>query len=55
MEIGCHLPTQGPWATPEALITFASKAEAHQQTFGATTSPTHWKPSISWRRSFGLP
>jgi probable F420-dependent oxidoreductase len=30
MEIGCHLPTQGPVATPEALVTFASRAEAHQ-------------------------
>jgi probable F420-dependent oxidoreductase len=30
MEIGCHLPTQGPLATPEALAAFASKAEAHQ-------------------------
>jgi alkanesulfonate monooxygenase SsuD/methylene tetrahydromethanopterin reductase-like flavin-dependent oxidoreductase (luciferase family) len=30
MEIGCHLPTQGPVATPEALVTFARQAEAHQ-------------------------
>jgi hypothetical protein len=28
MEIGCHLPTQGPLATPEALAAFASEAEA---------------------------
>jgi probable F420-dependent oxidoreductase len=30
MEIGCHLPTQGPLATPEALMTFARRAEEHQ-------------------------
>ena len=30
MEIGCHLPTQGPVATPEALVTFARQAEEHQ-------------------------
>jgi probable F420-dependent oxidoreductase len=30
MEIGCHLPTQGPLATPEALATFAHQAEEHQ-------------------------
>jgi probable F420-dependent oxidoreductase len=30
MEIGCHLPTQGPLATPEALETFARQAEAHR-------------------------
>jgi alkanesulfonate monooxygenase SsuD/methylene tetrahydromethanopterin reductase-like flavin-dependent oxidoreductase (luciferase family) len=30
MEIGCHLPTQGPVATPEALMTFARQAEEHQ-------------------------
>lgn len=30
MEIGCHLPTQGPVATREALLTFARKAEAEQ-------------------------
>jgi probable F420-dependent oxidoreductase len=29
MEIGCHLPTQGPLATPEALVTFAQRAEEH--------------------------
>ena len=27
MEIGCHLPTQGPVATREALVTFAREAE----------------------------
>src|SRR5438477_6515601 len=27
MDIGCHLPTQGPVATREALMTFAQKAE----------------------------
>jgi probable F420-dependent oxidoreductase len=27
MEIGCHLPTQGPLATREALLTFAREAE----------------------------
>jgi len=27
MEIGCHLPTQGPLATREALLTFAQEAE----------------------------
>ena len=30
MEIGCHLPTQGPLATPEALETFARRAEARR-------------------------
>lgn len=30
MDIGCHLPTQGPVATREALMTFASRAEAHR-------------------------
>jgi alkanesulfonate monooxygenase SsuD/methylene tetrahydromethanopterin reductase-like flavin-dependent oxidoreductase (luciferase family) len=30
MHIGCHLPTQGPVATREALQTFARQAEAHQ-------------------------
>ncbi len=30
MHIGCHLPTQGPVATREALETFARKAEEHQ-------------------------
>lgn len=30
MEIGCHLPTQGPLATREALLTFARKAEDYQ-------------------------
>jgi probable F420-dependent oxidoreductase len=29
MEIGCHLPTQGPLATSEALVTFARRAEEH--------------------------
>jgi probable F420-dependent oxidoreductase len=28
MDIGCHLPTQGPVATREALLTFAREAEA---------------------------
>ena len=27
MDIGCHLPTQGPVATREALLTFAREAE----------------------------
>lgn len=26
MDIGCHLPTQGPLATQQALVTFARKA-----------------------------
>ncbi len=30
MDIGCHLPTQGPVATREALFTFARKAEEHR-------------------------
>src|SRR4030095_16152515 len=30
MEIGCHLPTQGPLATGEALPGFCRAAEAHQ-------------------------
>ena len=30
MDIGCHLPTQGPVATREALMTFASRAEARR-------------------------
>ena len=30
MQIGCHLPTQGPVATREALLTFCRKAEAQQ-------------------------
>jgi probable F420-dependent oxidoreductase len=30
MEIGCHLPTQGPLATVEALTGFCRAAEAHQ-------------------------
>ena len=30
MQIGCHLPTQGPVATREALMTFCRKAEEHQ-------------------------
>jgi probable F420-dependent oxidoreductase len=30
MEIGCHLPTQGPLATGEALTTFCRAAEARQ-------------------------
>jgi probable F420-dependent oxidoreductase len=30
MQIGCHLPTQGPVATREALATFARKAEDYQ-------------------------
>src|SRR5947199_9406557 len=29
MEIGCHLPTQGPVATRDALLTFAQQAEKH--------------------------
>src|SRR5215217_4429124 len=28
MEIGCHLPTQGPVATREAMMTFCREAEA---------------------------
>src|SRR3954453_374256 len=28
MDIGCHLPTQGPVATREALMTFCREAEA---------------------------
>ena len=28
MEIGCHLPTQGPVATRDALIGFCREAEA---------------------------
>ena len=27
MEIGCHLPTQGPLATREAVETFARESE----------------------------
>lgn len=27
MDIGCHLPVQGPVATPEAVLTFAREAE----------------------------
>jgi hypothetical protein len=30
MEIGCHLPAPGPFATPEALMAFAHQAEAYQ-------------------------
>src|SRR5919197_6405506 len=30
MHIGCHLPTQGPVATREALVTFCRKAEEQQ-------------------------
>jgi alkanesulfonate monooxygenase SsuD/methylene tetrahydromethanopterin reductase-like flavin-dependent oxidoreductase (luciferase family) len=30
MEIGCHLPTQGPLAPPEALVTCARQAEEQQ-------------------------
>ena len=30
MDIGCHLPTQGPVATREALPTFAREAERHR-------------------------
>jgi probable F420-dependent oxidoreductase len=30
MDIGCHLPTQGPVATREALLTFAQEAERHR-------------------------
>ena len=29
MDIGCHLPNQGPVATREALVTFAREAERH--------------------------
>jgi probable F420-dependent oxidoreductase len=29
MDIGCHLPTQGPVATREALLTFTREAERH--------------------------
>src|SRR5438094_8833246 len=29
MEIGCHLPTQGPVATRAALLPFAHQAEKH--------------------------
>ena len=28
MDIGCHLPTQGPLATREAVLTFCRDAEA---------------------------
>jgi probable F420-dependent oxidoreductase len=30
MDIGCHLPTQGPVATRAALLTFAREAERHR-------------------------
>ena len=30
MDIGCHLPTQGPVATREALLTFCREAEARE-------------------------
>ena len=30
MDIGCHLPTQGPVATRDALLTFAREAERHR-------------------------
>src|SRR3989442_11019612 len=30
MHIGCHLPTQGPVATREALLTFCQEAEHRQ-------------------------
>src|SRR3989441_8513299 len=30
MDIGCHLPTQGPVATREALLTFCREAEHRQ-------------------------
>jgi probable F420-dependent oxidoreductase len=30
MDIGCHLPTQGPVATREALLGFAREAERHR-------------------------
>jgi alkanesulfonate monooxygenase SsuD/methylene tetrahydromethanopterin reductase-like flavin-dependent oxidoreductase (luciferase family) len=28
MDIGCHLPTQGPLATRDAVLTFCREAEA---------------------------
>ena len=30
MPIGCHLPTQGPVSTREALTTFCQQAEKHE-------------------------
>src|SRR2546430_8816565 len=30
MDVGCHLPTQGPVATREALLTFCREAEHRQ-------------------------
>ena len=33
MQIGCHLPTQGPVATREAWFTFCHKAEEQQIAF----------------------
>ncbi len=30
MQIGCHLPNQGPLATGDAVVTFAREAEKRQ-------------------------
>ena len=41
MDIGCHLPTQGPLATREALVTFAQEAEKRQRRLALGQRPRH--------------
>ncbi len=35
MQIGCHLPNQGPLATGDAVVTFAREAEKRPLTLRA--------------------
>jgi len=34
MDLGCHLPNQGPLATSDTLVTFARGAAEHRVTVG---------------------
>jgi hypothetical protein len=54
MQIGCHLPTQGPVATREALLTFCRKAEEHplpQTDKGRTLAATPPDRDKTWQGS----
>ena len=58
MEIGCHLPTQGPLATREAVETFARESEQRRSGLAlgqrSRHLPANERPAAS-RRAFPLP
>ena len=59
MQIGCHLPTQGPSPSPEALITFARTAEdAHMASLWVSdhvVSFPGWETATTPADAFRMP